>query len=448
MYTKLYLENFRAYEQISIDLNKINLFFGPNNSGKSSLISALTLFSQTVQAVRFDADIMMIGKFEDFGTYYDMVNENDESKNITIRVESELEIPYRVYTEKSKSGRRLYKIVEKLIQGCVQVEIGYNKNQHEIQLVSTEISIPEDQVKIKMRRNRLGRYVVDSFKGLPELSEDELSQIVDVRNLLPIFYATKLTSRHQAYEKIRKISQFVSEFRGHIRKTEFISAFRSNPKRIYEFTGESPFNVGRHGERALEIMFKDEKRKGKSKKGLLKLTSDWMKKAELASSVYTESMTDRYFELRVENYHTGEAENLADVGFGFGQILPVLIAGLNMNEGLFIVQEPEIHLHPKAQAELGTFFRSLYERGTQLVIETHSEYLMLRLQSHIAKGEIKAKDVNVYYVDPKDKRKKRKKVTKLEIDTDGYFINKWPRGFFPERLNEAKRLAGLKIQKE
>jgi len=447
MFTKLNLEHFRAFEKALIDLNKINIFFGPNNAGKSSLLSAFNLLSQTVQAASIDVDIMMSGKFEDFGTYYDMVNGNDESSKITIGLESELAITERSYVKKGQSGRKLYETIEKIQKGYIEIQIGYNKNKHEIQLMATEIQIPEEKLSVRIRRNRLGRYVVESMKGFEDLSEEELNQSIDVWNLLPVVYPVKLSIRHPSYENLRKISQFIRELRAQIGKIEFISAIRSNPQRFYQLTGESPSNVGRHGERALEIMIQDEKRRGKLKKDLLKLTSDWLKEAEIARSICTLSMTDRYFELIAENFHTGESENLMDVGFGCSQILPILIAGFNMREeGLFIVQEPEIHLHPKAQAELGSLFRILYQRGTQLAIETHSEYLLLRLQSHIARGDIKAKDVNVYYIDPKDKRTRRKKVVKIDIGDDGYFTKEWPRGFFPERLKEAKRLAGLSIK--
>jgi hypothetical protein len=70
---------------------------------------------------------------------------------------------------------------------------------------------------------------------------------------------------------------------------------------------------------------------------------------------------------------------------------------------------------------------------------------MLRLQSYVARGDIRPEDMNVYYVDPAGERKK-KILTKIEIGEDGYFTQEWPKGFFPERLQEAKRLAGLSVK--
>ena len=449
MLTRLYLKNFRAFEEQSVDLSKINLFFGPNNAGKSSLLSALNLVCQTVKSSDIDADILLSGRFEDFGSYYDMVNGNDESKQITILIEAELAIPHRSYVHPKHGGRQL-RIKETKQRGHLEIKIGYRKDRHEVRLLASEIRIPEENLLIRTRRNQLGRHVVDSMKGFKDLSIEKMEQMVLVRNLIPTVLVP-LVSRDPAYEELRAIRSFTLGMRREINKVEFIGPFRSSPQRLYLLTGESPANVGRHGERALEIMMQDEKRKGREKKELMKLVSDWLKEAEIARRIYTMPMTDRYFEVIVQNFYTGEEENLTDVGFGCSQILPVLIAGFNVEEGgIFIVQEPEIHLHPKAQAELGSVFKVLHKRGVQLIIETHSEHLLLRLQSHVARGDIKAKDVNVYYVDPaaKRKRKKGKIITKIEIGEEGYFTQEWPRGFFPELLQEAERLAGLSMKKE
>jgi predicted ATPase len=447
MFTKLLVKDFRAFKEASVELSKINLFFGPNNAGKSSLLSALNLVCQTVQSADIDVDILLSGRFEDFGSYFDMVNGNDESKQITIGIEAELTIPRRSYVQ-SRHGGRLLKITEATRKGHLEIQIGYRKHRHEVRLLAAEVSIPEENLLIRTRRNQRGRHIVDSMKGFEDLSIDQLDQMIFVRNLIPSVVYGVVNPRHAAYEGLRTIREFTAALRQQINNVEFIGPFRSNPQRLYLLTGESPSNVGKHGERALEIMMQDEKRKGKEKKKLMELVSDWLKEAEIAKSIYTVPMTDRYFEVIVRNFYTGEEENLTDVGFGCSQILPVLIAGFNVGErGVFIVQEPEIHLHPKAQAELGSAFKVLYERGVQLIIETHSEHLMLRLQSYVARGDIKAKDVNVYYVDPAGKRKK-KELIKIGIGEDGYFTKEWPKGFFPERLQEAKRLAGLSVTKD
>jgi predicted ATPase len=450
MFTKLFLENFRAFEKETVELNKINLFFGPNNSGKSSLISGLNLITQTVQSADIGVDILLSGKFEDFGTYYDMVHGNDVSKNISLGIGAELKIPQRHF-ELSSRGGRLLRIKEKKEIGYLEIKLGYRKNRHEILLLSTEIQMPKEKISIRTKRNQFGRHLIDSINGLENLSSVEMNQMISVRNLLPnLFLIGGLSMKHVSYEKIRTLREFIRKLREQINRVEFVGPFRSTPQRLYSITGESPSKVGRHGERALEIMMQDAKKRGKEKRDLLSLVSNWLEKAEISRNIYTQSMMDRYFEVMIRNYYTGEDENLSDVGFGCSQIIPVLIAGFNVGEGgTFIVQEPEIHLHPKAQAELGSFVNALYKRNVQLIVETHSEHLLLRVQSHIAKGDIKAKDVNVFYIDPEGKKqkKKQKEIVKIDIGEDGFFTTKWPKGFFPERLQEAEKLAGLLVER-
>jgi hypothetical protein len=383
------------------------------------------------------------GKFEDLGAYYDVVNGNDESKNIKIGIEAEVTIPRRSFV-KSARGGRLLRIREEKRKGYSEVTIGYRRSRHEVRLLETETRMPDDGLTLKTKRNRLGKHVVQTTEGLMGVGESKLNQMLFVRNLLPLLYPLRFSlGSGDYYDKLRLLQEYIRGLHDNLSKVEFIGPFRANPQRLYTLTGESPSSVGIHGERAFEILINDQKRKGKAKKDLLGEVTKWMANAEIASKIDIQSFTDRYFEVIVRNFYTNEEENLADVGFGCGQVLPILVAGFNVAQGgVLVAEEPEIHLHPKAQAELGSLLHILYGRGIQLIVETHSEHLLIRLQSHVARGEIKAEDVNVFYVDPKGKDKS-KEITRIPLGKDGYFQKNWPKGFFPERLQEAERLAGI-----
>ena len=77
--------------------------------------------------------------------------------------------------------------------------------------------------------------------------------------------------------------------------------------------------------------------------------------------------------------------------------------------------------------------------NTQIFVETHSEHLLLRLQSHVASGDLSPNDISIFYVFVNDEGKKE--AVNLPLNDKGIFLTEWPEGFFPERLNEAKRLA-------
>lgn len=135
----------------------------------------------------------------------------------------------------------------------------------------------------------------------------------------------------------------------------------------------------------------------------------------------------------------GREHEFIDVGSGLTQILPFLI-GAHLRRTAAI-QQPELHLHPAAQAVLGDVFIEMLHRKCRLIVETHSEHLLLRLLRRIrntASGklsdprlELLAGDVAVYYFDPLPSGETV--VKRLRIAHDGVFVDRWPRGFFAER---------------
>lgn len=151
--------------------------------------------------------------------------------------------------------------------------------------------------------------------------------------------------------------------------------------------------------------------------------------------------------------HTKTRVTLADVGFGINQMLPVILQGVTSSQKIICVEQPEIHLHPRLQANIADFLIETSrvdmkdewidgkkEIGTirgprnQWLVETHSELLVLRLQRRIREGIISHKDVSVLYVDPQDDGGSA--IRRLELDEDGTFIDEWPQGFFEEGYRE------------
>lgn len=134
-----------------------------------------------------------------------------------------------------------------------------------------------------------------------------------------------------------------------------------------------------------------------------------------------------------------------DVGIGISQVLPVLVYSYANRGKIIAIEQPEIHLHPALQAELGDVFieSALGERRNTFILETHSEHLILRIMRRIretTKGTlpegltpIKPEDVSVLYVEPDGSRSI---VREMELNADGEFVKAWPGGFFEEGLRE------------
>jgi len=134
---------------------------------------------------------------------------------------------------------------------------------------------------------------------------------------------------------------------------------------------------------------------------------------------------------------TGTRLSPADVGFGISQVLPIVAELSARTNSVILIEQPEIHLHPAMQADLADLLIESIEesgRANQVIAETHSESLMLRVQRRIREGSLSPDDVAVLYVDQDPEGAAI--VQRLRLDAEGDFIDSWPHGFFAERFEE------------
>lgn len=117
----------------------------------------------------------------------------------------------------------------------------------------------------------------------------------------------------------------------------------------------------------------------------------------------------------------GPPANLSDVGYGVSQTLPIIVQSvLATNRGMLLLQQPEVHLHPRGQAALGSFFANLVAREKkELVIETHSDYLLDRIRVEVAHGTLRPSDVLILFF---EKDYIETLVHKIELDANGNVI--------------------------
>lgn len=136
---------------------------------------------------------------------------------------------------------------------------------------------------------------------------------------------------------------------------------------------------------------------------------------------------------------------ITDVGFGISQVLPVLVQCFYVpHNSTILFEQPEIHLHPSVQSHLADLFIEAIHareegkpRNTQLIVESHSEHLIRRLQRRIAEEQLSPKDVAIYFV---SQAGGASKIEELKIDAYGNISN-WPENFFGDEFEDVAAMA-------
>jgi len=167
--------------------------------------------------------------------------------------------------------------------------------------------------------------------------------------------------------------------------------------------------------------------------------------AERVLKLLRDRVGEKYDELVLMDLRTNTPVTHRDVGIGVSQVLPVLVHAYADKERIVAIEQPEIHLHPALQAELGDLFieSALGERKNTFLLETHSEHLILRILRRVRETTEKrlppgatpvgVEDVSVLFVEPTDKGSI---VRQMTVTPDGDFAEPWPGGFFAERLKD------------
>ncbi len=138
---------------------------------------------------------------------------------------------------------------------------------------------------------------------------------------------------------------------------------------------------------------------------------------------------------------SGAPVPLSGVGYGVSQLLPVIDACAHATQRVISIEEPELHLHPRLQARLANLFAfSVLRRGNQVIVETHSESLLLRVRRLVRSGKLLPDEVAVLYVD--NTHEDGVSVSRLRLGHQGEFLDPWPTGFFDDSLADILGITG------
>jgi predicted ATPase len=229
---------------------------------------------------------------------------------------------------------------------------------------------------------------------------------------------------------------FASSFRNFVRGMSYLGSLLQDPSRYYAGWGGGQQSVGKRGEFAFDILAYDD--------AVRKSVNEWFEKFEIPYHVGTaqlntpdsssEELTGVLTTILLTDQRTGTNVTPVDVGFGISQILPVIVEGIAGRSNVICVDQPEVHLHPRLQAQIADLLIETRHQK-QWIVETHSELLARRIQTRLAEGAIEPSEVSVLYVDP---HPEGSQVEILDVDLDGTWLEDWPAGFFEDRQEEIR----------
>lgn len=204
-----------------------------------------------------------------------------------------------------------------------------------------------------------------------------------------------------------------------------VSPLRFNPERYFlmDKKSDSSESLSSNGKRILSIL--------DSQPSIRDEINLWLKKFDL--EVNTDDITHIIQSIKITD--SGLSLDITDVGFGISQILPVILLSVIAKPGqLTVIEQPEIHIHPKMQSELADFFISqIVDKNKYFLIETHSEALLKRLRRRMAEFNsdnsqgISNDQVSIHYVNKRANKKSGSQLKKIEISKSGAF--EWPQDF-------------------
>jgi len=479
------LQNFRLFKDTGwFRLAPLTCLVGRNSSGKSSIITALLLLKQSIEQEALSSTVTPLslnGPYCDLGNYRDVIHHHDESLDLSVsfRVDMvdlfpssrmverpfvDIKIPRAPFANRYYGFGR-FESMKLPSRGTMEVTLTFSSDEpFGPSLSRVEIEV-ETVGGARFVRTTSGAKRQHWRVYTTDLPRQSIALRTGFRTFFPAIDIRSASYTRSAPKVKRKIRIFAEAcdalFRYLTRalmRNEAIGPFRTPPERRYAFGGFSSSRTGPSGERAVDLLITESLLAGSGPKPLQDALSFWIRHLKLAKTLDVRDIARRLnlFEVDVSGAGKGTRANIVDVGFGISQVLPVIVQGLLTRPGgLYVVQQPEIHLHPDAQAGLADFFIYLASYGVITVVETHSEYLLLRLRRRLAEGGVPEKTglpVESREVTPLTRRdvavlltcsdRRGASVTQLEIGESFQFEN-LPPGFMSQSLEDRVHLLGM-----
>lgn len=443
MLTQLQIQNFKGWRDTGlIRMAPITLFFGANSSGKSSIGQFLMMLKQTAESPDRRAVFFPGGPTSavQLGSFQDMVFQHNLAAKIAFRYRWSLPEPLKIrdlISEAPYTGDSL----------DFEAQVGLdNQEQHTLaverfryQLLNGEdvaLAVGLDkQAARKEYKPTFEHYQLMSERGRPW----------SIRETVRFYgFPDEMVARYKNADFLQDLNL---EHEKLFRSLAYLGPLRTKAQRLYPWSGIKPESVGYSGENTVAAILAARSRRlslgprlrtAPFEEVIARKLQELGLIDEFTVNPISEQRQD--YEVKVRTRGATDAVDLPDVGFGVSQVLPVLVQCFYAPPGsIILMEQPEIHLHPSAQSALADVMIDAINarengkaRNIQLIIETHSEHFLRRLQRRIAENKVAQSQVAAYFADI---TKAPAALDPLQIDMYGHIRN-WPENFFGDEMED------------
>ncbi|WP_210236529.1 DUF3696 domain-containing protein [Arenibacterium halophilum] len=440
------LTNFKSWKSADISMGQITGLFGTNSSGKTSLIQFLLLLKQTMLATDRNVALDLNGPYVELGTMADVLFKHEERNRLTFQLDIQLTHPMEIVdTAASRTAAMVKSDDFRLAAGIVSQNQAPKGDMLAYRLGDAMFWL--DRSEKEKSKFRLRSSGVDDFKFTRTPGR--------VWNLPGPMKAYQFPDQARTYfQNAGFLADLEFNLEENLDNLYYLGPLREDPRRDYTWTRSTPNDVGERGEHAIEAIISAQDRgetrnlkpKGR-RKPFSEMIAYWLKEMGLIYSFKVVEIApgSNRWQAKVRTHRNSSEVLLTDVGFGVSQVLPVITLLYYAPENsTVILEQPEIHLHPLAQASLAdVIINAATHRHIQVIVESHSEHLLLRLQRRIAEETISSEDVKLYFCDAS---KGFSTAEPLRLDLLGNIEN-WPDKFMGDAFTETAKAELARIKR-
>ena len=409
MITELSAHNFKSWQDTGkLQFAPLTGFFGANNSGKTSILQLLLLLKQTVMEENLNFPLnfrVPNNSLVNLGDFDTVIHRHDPVLKLGISVSWKL---HRKITIRGNSidFLSLSTSIVKKYSDMMLEHFHYTAGEHNLAIRWTDQGY-------RLRNNT-----------------------IDVKP----FRCYGVVNPTGPLEEFLPLREAFEDLFDHL---HYLGPRRDDPRHDYSWRVSHPKDIGRYGEDMISALLSSRVRQLSIEEQILK----WLQRLDLIDSyaLNPTSNTNQDYEFLVKQYKDGPEVGLTDVGFGVSQVLPLIAQCYYAPEGsILILEQPEAHLHPKAQSELADVLIDVVKnRNVQIILESHSEHLLLRLMRRIAEEEILADQTAFHFCQIEDGNSKAEQ---LKVDEYGNISN-WPKDFFGDEMGDLVEKTKAEMQR-